>query len=229
MNTNNFLFNFNVKEENHETVKYATSSRRMFSGSIDCFVVLILRALFLQTLNNSYTINFFNNFIDEFERNFGTRTPKGTVEHIEFIMNHSIFIYALIIIFITIFIGTIYHAYFNSSNWRATIGKRIAGIVVVDKDYERISFMTGIYHYFLSLAPIIFIIFILFYSQKNKYEIYDVFSKNHFLTILGLLLFIASNGNAFSKKRINFFDYLMKIEFHLGRTENKLPWTKINK
>jgi hypothetical protein len=89
--------------------------------------------------------------------------------------------------------------------------------------------MTGIYHYFLTLSPIIFIIFVLIYSQKNKYEIYDLFSKNHFLAILGLFLLIASHGNAFSKKRINLFDYLMKIEFHLGRTENKMPWTKIDK
>jgi uncharacterized RDD family membrane protein YckC len=229
MSTNNFLFNFNVKEENNETVKYATPTRRMISGFIDCFIVLILRAFFLQTLNNSYTINFFNNFIDEFEKNFGTRTPKGTTEHVAFIMNHSIFIYALIIFFVTIFIGTLYHAYFNSSNWQATIGKRIAGIAVVKRDSQKISFMTGIYHYFLSLSFVIFIIFVLIYSQKNKYDIYELFSKNHFLTIFGLFLLIATHGNAFSKKRINLFDYLAKIEFHLGRTENKMPWTKIDK
>ena len=101
MSTNNFLFNFNVKQENNENVNYATPSRRMLSGAIDCTIVLFLRAGFLQALNNSYTLTFFNNFIDEFEKNFGTRTPKGTVEHVEFIMNHPIFIYALIIIFIT--------------------------------------------------------------------------------------------------------------------------------
>ena len=229
MSTNNFLFNFNIKEENNETAIYATPTKRMISGIIDSFIVLILRALFLQIVINSFAINIFNNFIEEFEKNFGTRTPKGTTEHVEFIMNHSIFLYGLILFFITIFIGTLYHAYFNSSNWQATIGKRIAGVTVANKDSQKISFMTGINHYFLSLIPIIYIIFIFIYAQKNKYEIYEVFSKNHFLAILGLLLLIASHANAFSNKRINLFDYFMKIEFHLGRTENKLPWTKIDK
>jgi uncharacterized RDD family membrane protein YckC len=229
MSTNNFLFNFNIKEENNETVIYATPTKRMISGIIDSFIVLILRALFLQIVINSFAVNIFNNFIEEFEKNFGTRTPKGTTEHVEFIMNHSIFLYGLIIFFITIFIGNFYHAYFNSSSWQATIGKRIAGVIVANKDSQKISFMTGVNHYFLSLIPIIYIIFIFIYAQKNKYEIYELFSKNHFLAILGLLLLIASNANAFINKRINLFDYFMKIEFHLGRTENKLPWTKIDK
>jgi uncharacterized RDD family membrane protein YckC len=229
MSTNNFLFNFNIKEENNETLIYATPTKRMISGIIDSFIVLILRALFLQIVINSFAVNIFNNFIEEFEKNFGTRTPKGTTEHVEFIMNHSIFLYGLIIFFITIFIGNFYHAYFNSSSWQATIGKRIAGVIVTNKDSQKISFMTGVNHYFLSLIPIIYIIFIFIYAQKNKYEIYELFSKNHFLAILGLLLLIASNANAFSNKRINLFDYFMKIEFHIGRTENKLPWTKIDK
>lgn len=229
MSTNNFLFNFNVREENNEYTNYATPTKRSLSGIIDCFIVLILRACFLQTLNNIYVSEFINNFINEFEQQFGTRTPKGTVEHIEFIMNHSIFIYGLIIIFITILIGGIYYAYFNSSNWQATIGKRIIGVMVVNKDGEKISFNTGICHYFLTLTPIIFIVFVFIYAQKNKIEIYEVFSKNHALLITGFLFLLANHAGSFNRKKINFFDYLMKIEFHLGRTTPKTPWTRINK
>jgi uncharacterized RDD family membrane protein YckC len=101
----------------------------------------------LQTLNNVYVGEFINDFINEFEQNFGTRTPKGTLEHVEFIMNHSIFIYALIIIFITILIGGIYHAYFNSSSWQATIGKKLMKIKVVDLNGHRISFGQAIGRY----------------------------------------------------------------------------------
>ena len=229
MSTNNFLFNFNVREENNEYTNYATPTKRSFSGIIDCFIVLILRALFLQTLNNVYVGEFINDFINEFEQNFGTRTPKGTVEHVEFIMNHSIFIYALIIIFITILIGGIYHAYFNSSSWQATIGKRIVGIAVVNKDGEKISFFTGICHYFLTLTPIFFLVFVFIYAQKNKFGLYEVFSKNHTLLIVGFLFLVANHASSFNRKKINFFDYLMKIEFHLGRTKPKTPWTKIDK
>jgi uncharacterized RDD family membrane protein YckC len=123
-------------------------------------------------------------------------------------------------------IGGIYHAYLNSSAWQSTIGKRIVGIVVVSSNGEKISFSSGIYHYFLTLTPIVFIAFIFIYATIKKIEIYEIFTKNLILTILGLFFLIASHANSFNKKKINFFDYLMKFEFHLGRTENKTPWTK---
>jgi uncharacterized RDD family membrane protein YckC len=229
MSTNNFLFNFNIREKDNEFTNYATPMKRSISGIIDCFIVLFLRACFLQFMSNFFVENFLNDFIAEFENKFGTRTPKGTTEHVEFIMNHSIFIYSIIIIFITILIGAIYHAYLNSSQWQATIGKRIAGIMVVGTNGEKISFFTGIFHYFLTLTPIFFVAFIFIYATINKLEIYEIFTKNHILTILGLFFLIASHANSFNKKKINFFDYLMKIEFHLGRTESKTPWTKIDK
>jgi uncharacterized RDD family membrane protein YckC len=123
-------------------------------------------------------------------------------------------------------IGAIYYSYLNSSSWQATVGKRIAKIIVVNKDSEKISFTTGIYHYLLNLIPIIFLILVLIYSQKNKYDIYATFSKNQFLTICGFLVLVASNCSFFNKKKLNFFDYLLKIEFHQGKTQSKMPWTK---
>ena len=226
MSTNNFLFNFNIINEDIPKKTYASPSRRALAGIIDCFIVLVLRACFLNFLNNKYFLKLINNFINDFEKTFGTRTPKGTAEHIEFIMSHSIFIYALIIIFMTISIGAIYHAYFNSSNWLASIGKRIVGIQVVNNNHEKISFNTGIFHYFLTIIPILFFMYVFVYSHKNNYELFETFSKNKILMILGLLLLISSHGNAFSKKKINLFDYLAKIEFHIGRTKNKMPWSK---
>jgi uncharacterized RDD family membrane protein YckC len=226
MSTNNFLFNFNVKNDDYEQKNYAKSTRRSFASLIDFFIVLFLRASFLQILNDFYFSKLIYNFLNDFEKHFGTREPKGTQEHISFIMHHSIFTYSLIFIFITILIGGIYYAYLNSSSWQATIGKRIAKIIVVNNNSEKISFVNGIYHYFLTLIPIIFITFVLISSQKYKYDIYETFSKNHILTIVGFLILLASHGNVFNKKRVNFFDYLLKIEFHEGRTKSKTPWTK---
>ena len=229
MSTNNFLFNFNVKTENDVQKIYATSMRRSLAGVVDCILVLFLRAFFLQVLNNIFFQKLLLNFLDDFEKNFGTRVPKGTPEHVQFAMHHSIFIYSLIIIFLTILIGAIYHAYFNSSSWQATIGKRIAKVITTNNNSEKVSFINGIYHYFLTLIPVIFILFAFIYSQKNGYTIFEAFTKNHILTILGLLVLIATHAGPLNKKKINFFDYLMKFEFHVGRTEQKMPWTKINK
>ena len=228
MSTNNFLFNFNVKNEDAVQQVYATSTKRTLAGIIDCFIVLFLRAFFLQALNNIFFQKLIYKFLNDFEATFGTRQPKGTTEHVQFVMNHSIFIYALIMIFLTILIGAIYHAYFNSSSWQATIGKRIAKIITTDNNSKKVSFINGIYHYFLTLIPVIFIIIAFIYSQKNGLTIFEAFSKNHALTILGLLVLIATHTGPFNKKKINFFDYLMKFEFHFGRTEQKMPWTKIN-
>ena len=227
MSTNNFLFNFNVKNEDDVQRVYATSTKRSFAGLIDCFIVLFLRAFFLQVLYNIFFQELIYKFLNDFEANFGTREPKGTPEHVQFSMHHSIFIYAIILIFLTILIGAIYHAYFNSSSWQATIGKRIAKVITTDNNSEKVSFINGIYHYFLTLIPIIFIIIAFIYSQKNGLTIFEAFAKNHTLTILGLLVLIATHAGTFNKKKINFFDYLMKFEFHCGRTEQKMPWTKL--
>jgi uncharacterized RDD family membrane protein YckC len=188
--------------------------------------VLFLRACFLQILNDFYLSKLFYNFLNDFENKFGTREPKGTHEHVGFVLHHPIFIYSLIIIIFVILIGAIYYSYLNSSSWQATIGKRIAKIIVVNNDSEKISFTTGIYHYLLNLIPIIFLILVLIYSQKNKYNIYETFSKNQFLTICGFLVLVASNCSFLNKKKLNFFDYLLKIEFHQGKTQSKMPWTK---
>ena len=229
MSTNNFLFNFNVKNEDVVQQIYATSTKRSFAGAIDCFIVLFLRAFFLQVVNNIFFQKLIYKFLNDFEETFGTREPKGTPEHVQFVMHHSIFIYAIMLIFLTILIGAIYHAYFNSSSWQATIGKRIAKVITTNNNSEKVSFINGIYHYFLTLIPVIFIIIAFIYSQKNGLTIFEAFAKNHTMTILGLLVLIATHTGPFNKKKINFFDYLMKFEFHCGRTEQKMPWTKINK
>jgi uncharacterized RDD family membrane protein YckC len=226
MSTNNFLFNFNVKTENDEPKNYATITKKSLAGFIDFFIVLFLRACFLQILNDFYLSKLFYNFLNDFENKFGTREPKGTHEHVSFVLHHPIFIYSLIIIIFVLLIGAIYYSYFNSSSWQATIGKRIAKIIVVNKNSEKISFSTALYHYLLNLIPIIFLILVLIYSQKNKYNIYATFSKNQFLTICGFLVLVASNCSFLNKKKLNFFDYLLKIEFHQGKTQSKMPWTK---
>ena len=67
------------------------------------------------------------------------------------------------------------------------------------------------YNIFFYQKKFTFLTIKLIYAQKNKLDIYQVFSKNYSFAIVGLLLLVASHANSFSKKRINLFDYLMKI------------------
>lgn len=220
----NFLnFSTNLK---HDNSQIPSPFKRSNAGIIDIIIVMILRATFLIINHALWFFDSIIKFKTEFNDKYGTETPKRTIEHMEFIKNHEFFSHVLLLFFSTILVGAIYHAYFNSSKWQATIGKRIFKIKIQDKNGYPISFMDGIYHYLLSLIPYIFVIVVVIYSLKNNIEIYRVFSSSIFMLITGILILVASHLNNFNKYRINFFDYIMDFRFIIDRTTNKFPWSK---
>jgi len=222
MSTKNFIFNFNV--HNDKEAHYASSTQRSTAGLIDSIIVFALRAIFSQIIGTLWFIDQVKQFLLDFKEKFGTETPKTTPEHLEFIKNHAILLDSFILILAVFLIGLIYHAYFNSSNWQATIGKRIFKIIMVNKNGHKISFMDGVYHYLLSVSPFLYIIILMMFMQKNNFSIYETLGKHHILSILGIAMLLATHMGAFNKKRINLFDYLMEIEFHKSRIATKFPW-----
>ncbi|NBX52276.1 MAG: hypothetical protein EBT63_01310 [Proteobacteria bacterium] len=158
MSTNNFIFNFAVEAPNNHEKKYASYTRRTIATLIDVHIVLIIRAIFIQIVFSTFFYKIVNDFISDLDIKFGTRTPKNTPEHISFLINHPIFIYTILLVLTTILLGAFYYAYFNSSNWQATIGKRIMGIIISNNN-SRIEFSIGLFHYFLSIIPYLFVIF----------------------------------------------------------------------
>lgn len=227
MSTNSFLFNFskNKNTNDDDFTNYASPFKRSLSSAIDILIVMIIRGIVLQLIGNVFFIKTIHNFYSEFESKFGTKTPKGTPEHMEFIYSHSIFFQGISILVFIILIGAFYYAFFYSSKWQASIGKRILGIIVVDKNNQKkIKFSDGFYYYFLSIIPYFFILILFIYITKNKISIYQLFSEVWGFTFFGILILFAINMSSFNKKRINFFDYLMDFEFHIGKTKSKYPW-----
>lgn len=227
MNTNSFLFNFSKDKNSIEDnqIQYASPFKRSLSSTIDILIVMIIRGLILQLIGNFFFINTIQNFYSEFESKFGTKTPKGTPEHMEFIYSHPIFSQGIAILIFIILFGAFYYAFFYSSKWQASIGKRIFGIKVVDKNsQEKIKFSDGFYYYFLTIIPYFFILILFIYISKNNSSIYQVFKEIWGFTFFGILILFAVNMSNFNKKKINFFDYLMDFEFHYGKTKSKYPW-----
>lgn len=226
MSTNNFLFNFNkINSKNSSSeLKVASVFKRGLAGIIDIHITVILMAIYLEIIFRSFYINKYYDFIVKFEETFGTKTPKNTPDHLEFIFHHEIFLWTIIVFISTIFIGAIYHAYFNSSFWQATIGKRIMKIIITNNLQQKITFGQGIFHYFLSLIPYFFIAFLVFYARKNNISIFETFNSSPKILALGIFFLAINQVNIFNKKKINFFDYIAKIEFYKSKTHFSYPW-----
>ncbi|MFM7558308.1 MAG: RDD family protein [Alphaproteobacteria bacterium] len=227
MSTNSFLFNFSKNKNSIEDneIQYATPFKRSLSSSIDILIVMFIRGILLQLIGNFFFINTVQNFYSDFELKFGTKTPKGTPEHMEFIYSHPVFLQGIGILVFIILIGAVYYALFYSSKWQASIGKRIFNIKIVDKNnHRKVKFFDGFCYYFLTIIPYFFILILFIYISKNNISIYQVFTEIWGFTFFGIAILFAVNMSSFNKKKINFFDYLMDFEFHIGKTKSKYPW-----
>lgn len=222
---NNFIFNFCQKKPDDINI-YPSPYKRSLCGMIDLMLVMFLRGVFLQAVHTFWFQEKILNFLNDFEQKFGTRTPKGTPEHIEFIQNHEFIYHSFILILITIMIGAVYYSYFNSSKWQATIGRRVFGIIVTDKNGNKVKFMDAFYHYLLSIIPYIYVFYVIIYSKKNDFDIYSTFINNKILALIGIFILFATHMNSFNAKKINLFDYLMDMEIISHRTKYKFPWGK---
>jgi uncharacterized RDD family membrane protein YckC len=225
MSTNNFLFNFNQNNLQLDSdYPIASVFKRGIAGIIDIHITIILMAIYLEISFRNYYFQKYNNFFEDFYQKFGTKTPKNTPEHLDFIFNHDIFFWTIFIIITTILIGAFYHAYLNSSSWQATIGKRIMKIIITDNKQNKISLIAGLWHYFLTLIPYLFIAFVIFFSKKNNLQIYDLLTSNKKILLIGILIILANQMNIFNKKKINLFDYIANVEFYKHKTPYILPW-----
>lgn len=227
MNTNNFLFNFSNHKKisvDESNLKIASIFKRGLAGIIDIHITVVLMAIYLQISFKLFFLQKYQDFFENFYQTFGTRAPKNTPDHLNFIFNHQIFYLTIFLIISTILIGAIYHAYLNSSSWQGTIGKRIMKIIVTDNKLNKITFFCGIYHYFLSIIPYFFMIFVIFYARKKNVQLFELLTKDSKIFIIGILIIIANQINIFNKKKLNFFDYLAKVEFYSDKTPFIFPW-----
>lgn len=208
--------------------KYVGPFRRSAAATIDLWIVLILRVIVMQILGTIWLNQAISNFLEDFKNQFGTETVKNTPEHIDFIIHHRIFIYALMFYAIIILVGAAYHAYLNSSSWRGTIGKRLMKMVITTENDLQISFNRGMMHYFLSVLPFAYLIFLISFQVRNNLTFYQAITASQTNIFFGIVFLIWIQIHLFTKKRTTAYDMICNTIVVSGRVVAKWPWTKVN-
>ncbi|MBM5782610.1 MAG: RDD family protein [Pelagibacterales bacterium] len=223
MNTN-FLENIFEKKKDS---KFANSTKRSIASAIDVLIVLFLRGILLQLFGMFYLQKISEQFSLEFQEKFGTESLKRTPEHISFLIHHKIFYSFLLTLFIIFAAGALYYALLNSSPWKATIGKRIMKIMIVDKEDNRISFYNALFHYFLSALPIVFVFYLLIYQEKHHLSFFEAISGNNTNLILGFIFLIWTQLHMLTKSKTTAYDLICQTFTINGKSEAKFPWNKV--
>jgi uncharacterized RDD family membrane protein YckC len=206
--------------------KYVKAFRRAAASTIDFWIVLFLRLLVLQVLGKLWLEEKMLLLRQDFITKFGTEIPKKTPEHINFIVNSDAFFCVAIIILIIVLIGAFYHSYFNSSAWQGTIGKRLTKILIVEEGEQKISFLKAGAHYFLSILPLIFILYLLSYKARHEVTFFQAITASEFNIFITILLTMWLQIHLFTKKKTTAYDLICGTFLINGKVEKKFPWSK---
>ena len=209
-----------------EDNKYAKSFRRGSATAIDIVITSFLRAITMNLLGKFWLEQKFITFRQEFMDHFGTEEIHNTPEHIDFVVHSSAFLCVIIFFIIVILVGTLYHAYFNSSAWRGTIGKRLMKIMIVKEGDEKISFARGLSHYFLSILPFAFIIYLMGYKIRYQVAFFQVITASEINVFFGIILVVWIQIHLFTKKKTTAYDMICDTVLINGKTSAKFPWSK---
>jgi uncharacterized RDD family membrane protein YckC len=123
-------------------------------------------------------------------------------------------------------VGALYHAYLNSSVWEATIGKRLMKIMITKENDMKITFKRGLLHYFLSLMPFVFLIYLVSYQIRNNLTFYQAITSSEINIFLGILFMMWLQIHIFTKKRTTAYDMICNTNVVKGKTSYKWPWSK---
>ncbi len=209
-------------------IAYAGSFRRSMASMIDVFIVAFLRVIAAQFLGMIWLQGVLINLASDYSLYFGTDVIR-TDENLLYIVNHDGF-KDIIAFFVIIFlIGAFYHAYLNSSSWKATIGKRLFGIIILNRKYDKIGILRGFCHYFLSLLPVVIILYLVGYQVANGINIVQAVSSNIFNIFLAFCAVMWVNIHVFSNKKTTAYDLICRTLLLEGKSIAKTPWQKIDK
>lgn len=209
-----------------EETKYAGSSRRSSAAMIDMWIVLTLRVIVMQILGTLWLNYEIVKFMDAFKEKFGTESVKNTREHIDFVLQSPIFYYSLFFYFIILMIGAFYHAYLNSSAWKATIGKRLLKIVMVKENEQPLSMKRAFGHYFLSILPFAYIFYLVNYQLRHELTFYQTVTASETNLFFGIVFVLWVQIHLFTKRKTTAYDLICNTVQLNGRTGAKFPWSK---
>lgn len=213
--------------ENKSQDIYVSSFRRGTAAAIDVLIVAFLRILFAQINGILWFNDQILQFMDEFKAKFGTEIIGRSPEHVEFLIHHSIVKAAMIFYLLIVLVGAFYHALLNSSSWCATIGKRIMNVVLVRNEGKRLTILNGFGHYFLSIVPWVFMLYIMIYQSYHGNTIYESINGNLFNLIFGIISVMWVNIHLITRKKITVQDMIMETTMAEGKIGGAYPrWSR---
>lgn len=204
---------FNLNKES----QYVGSFRRGFASSIDMLIANFARMIVLMILGKLFIEKQLINFRGDFKAKFDSNIIGTDPEKIRFLMEHQVFKTTLISLLIIFLVGAFYHILFNCSKWRATIGKKLMGIVIVKRNGEGLTFFESLSHYFLSIVPWFFVLYITIYQSMHQINIYDAIIGNVFNLIFGLITVFWLQTQLITKKRTTIPDLICQTIFSFSK------------
>jgi len=187
--------------ESNQKSKYAGSLRRSFASGIDMLIANAARMIVFTMLGKLLIEKQLINFGVSFKAKFDSNVIGTDPEKIRFLMEHQVFKVALFSLLIVFLVGALYHTLFNCSKLQATIGKRLMGLAIVKNNGEGLTFFESLSHYFLSIVPGFFVLYIITYQTMHQINIYNAITDNSFNLIFGLITVFWLQIHLFTKKK----------------------------
>lgn len=215
-----------TKKSDQVTI-YASSLRRSGAVFVDIIITTFLRIVVAEIIGRLWFNNQILTFLREFKEKFGTETVGRDEVQIAFFISHPVFKSALLFYLIILLVGAFYHCLLNSSSWMATVGKRLMRIALVKETGRKITFLEAGAHYFLSLIPWIFIVYLASYQAYNNLTIYQAVANNGFNLLLGILVLLWVEIQLITKKKTTAQDMFCNMVMVNGVFGGKFPKIKL--
>lgn len=208
-------------------IAYASSFRRSVASMIDIFIVAFLRIVVAQFLGAIWLQGVLIGLSSDYSIRFGSDVVQSD-ENLIYILNHDAFKDIVLFFILIILVGAFYHAYLNSSSWKATLGKRFLGIMILDKKYDKIGIFRGFAHYFLSLIPMVIILYLVSYQVSHGINIVQAASSNIINIALAFCAVMWINVQIFTNKKTTAYDLICGTVLLEGKSTAKTPWQKLS-
>ncbi len=212
---------------NKDEITYINPFVRTTSAFIDIVIVAFLRIVLIELLGNLWLNKKIIEFYQAFNKKFGVAFSATNFDHQQFLLQDGIVVAFLFFIFLVLMVGALYHAYLNASTWSATVGKRIFKLVLVKNEGKSLTIWQALSHYFLSLIPWLFMVYILIYQAKNSVNLFTALTTNTTNLFLGVIVALWVNVHILTKKKNTVSDIISGCSLVRGKVGE--GWPKIRK
>ncbi len=100
-------------------------------------------------------------------------------------------------------------------------------IVIVDNsDYGEVSFFKALTHYFLSVLPMVYVLYLLGFQATYKLTFYQAIVATKYNVFFGIIFTAWLQAHLFTKKRSTAYDMILNTSIINGVTRFRFPFSK---